>query len=143
MATISFIAFNLFSSHSDLKRNNITLLARDNFKGQKYLEELDLSHNKIDILTSGLFEYLEVGYKSSWIFFTQPHSESNRIAKKEISIHFMQGLQRLDLSNNKIQKLVVRLFYSLRKLKHLDLSGNPVGELKPEIFQDLPVRYYP
>lgn len=54
----------------------------------------------------------------------------------------MQGLHRLDLSNNKIQKLVVRLFYGLRKLKHLDLSGNPVGELKPEIFQDLEVRHY-
>lgn len=54
----------------------------------------------------------------------------------------MQGLQRLDLSNNKIQKLVVRLFYSLRKLKHLDLSGNPVGELKPEIFQDLAVHHF-
>lgn len=52
-------------SHLDLKRNNITLLARDNFKGQKNLAELDLSHNQIDMLTSSLFEHLEVGYKSS------------------------------------------------------------------------------
>lgn len=48
---------------SDLQRNNISLLSKDNFKGQEGLNELDLSHNKISILVSGLFEYLEVNGK--------------------------------------------------------------------------------
>lgn len=47
---------------ADLSRNNITALAPDNFKGQEHLDELDLSHNKINGLTSWVFANLKVNY---------------------------------------------------------------------------------
>lgn len=47
---------------SDLSRNNITAIAKDNFMGQEHLNELDVSHNKINGLTSWVFEHLKVNY---------------------------------------------------------------------------------
>lgn len=46
----------------DLSRNNITVIAQDNFKGQEHLDELDLSSNKISGLTSWVFDNLKVNY---------------------------------------------------------------------------------
>lgn len=46
----------------DLSRNNITAIAQDNFKGQPHLLELDLSHNKINGMSSWVFGNLQVNY---------------------------------------------------------------------------------
>lgn len=57
---ISEFVFGSNDKFADLSRNNITAIAQDNFKGQAHLLELDLSHNKINGLTSWVFDNLQV-----------------------------------------------------------------------------------
>lgn len=49
----------------DLSKNNITTLSDTNFRGQDNLHELDLSHNRIQGMTSWVFHHLKVSLFSS------------------------------------------------------------------------------
>lgn len=51
---------NTLYSSTDLSRNNITNVNRNNFRGQDNLHELDLSKNKILNISSTTFGHLTV-----------------------------------------------------------------------------------
>ena len=54
--------------------------------------------------------------------------------------HYMTNLTKLILSNNKMSKLVPRLFFKLSNLEYLDLSGNPFNPgfvLSEDTFKDI------
>lgn len=72
--------FNSSNVLSDLSRNNITALAKDNFIGQEHLDELDVSHNKINGLTSWVFEHLKVNWDNLFICI----GVSNKLFEKKL-----------------------------------------------------------
>lgn len=52
----------------DLSFNSITRLQVENFHGLEHLVELNLSHNKIDSMTSEVFHYLSVSITTTSTF---------------------------------------------------------------------------
>lgn len=49
-------------SFEDLSRNRITQIADVHFRGQNGLQELDLSRNRINSLSSGVFYHMPVSF---------------------------------------------------------------------------------
>ena len=91
---------------------------------------VDLRHNRITKLTSGVFSYLSTCRNLSIAY--------NLISVIELGAFIpLQALAKLDLSNNSISRLEEYTFSPLTSLEELDLSFNHISTISPESFRAL------
>ena len=114
----------------NLSHNELTNLLSGIFSNLHNVEELDLSSNKLLTLPPGIFSNLhnlkELDLSHNELLTLPPGIFSN-----------LHNLEKLDLSRNKLLTLPRGIFSNLRKLKQLRLSYNQLDELPSDIFSPL------
>nr|AVK72342.1 slit1 protein [Meara stichopi] len=70
-------------------------------------------------------------------FATELKLADNRITYLEEQFLSLPRLERLDLSNNRIEFIAIKAFSSFKSLTGLDLSNNRLSEAKGSMFEDL------
>uniref|UniRef100_A0A8C6YCT6 Leucine-rich repeat-containing protein 40 n=1 Tax=Naja naja TaxID=35670 RepID=A0A8C6YCT6_NAJNA len=114
-----------------LRRNKLCYLP--DFHSCTYLKELHVGENQIEVLRAEQLKYLN----SLCVL----ELRDNKLKSLPDEIILLQGLERLDLSNNDISNLPCKLG-NLSQLKFLALEGNPLRAIRRDILQILPVRTY-
>ncbi|MCK4651067.1 leucine-rich repeat domain-containing protein [Candidatus Babeliales bacterium] len=107
----------------DLSKNELTVIRNDDFLYYfSRLEKLDLSYNKIRILSDGCFDNI-----SNLRFLDLGH---NRIVLiKPFLFSSLKSLWGLDLSDNFIRYLDKNMFFGLDYLKKLNLADNKIEKI--------------
>ncbi|GAB6024503.1 defense response [Chamberlinius hualienensis] len=112
-----------------LARNNLSNLTNGLFDNKRWLEGLELQHNKINF-TKGTFRSL-TNLKHLDLSF-------NHIGKLPADMfNSSKALRKLILSNNNISVLPANLFNGLIKLECLYLENNRLTTLTENVFNDL------
>ncbi|KAG8132531.1 hypothetical protein E2320_010377 [Naja naja] len=107
-----------------LRRNKLCYLP--DFHSCTYLKELHVGENQIEVLRAEQLKYLN----SLCVL----ELRDNKLKSLPDEIILLQGLERLDLSNNDISNLPCKLG-NLSQLKFLALEGNPLRAIRRDILQ--------
>ncbi|XP_032074858.1 leucine-rich repeat-containing protein 40 [Thamnophis elegans] len=107
-----------------LRRNKLCYLP--DFHSCTYLKELHVGENQIEILRAEQLKNL--------ISLCVLELRDNKLKSLPDEITLLQGLERLDLSNNDISNLPCKLG-NLSQLKFLALEGNPLRAFRRDILQ--------
>lgn len=119
--------------HLDLSYNHLASLPPELFTHTRQLRRLLLRNNSLNVLAPGLLEDLEELHTLDLA--------SNELTSRWINRETFRGLSRLallDLSNNKLTRVDVRLFEDAKNLQLLDLSDNAIEIIAERAFFDLP-----
>ena len=102
--------------------------ARNNFKSNKNMNNLDLSGNQIkrvDALVFNDLDLVSVNLDNNELQFLPPYTFSSQ-----------KNLQVLKLNSNQIVSIYSTSFKDLASLRELEISGNKVIFIHPEAFRD-------
>ncbi len=110
-------------SHLNLSHNNITDFPH--IKRFYTLQELDLSHNKIEALPDSIDQYL---------YLTKMNLENNQLRKIPDSLQSLSPLKYLNISGNQI-KVIPPTIQHLENLEEFNFSNNQIKNLPSELFQ--------
>ncbi|XP_047996815.1 insulin-like growth factor-binding protein complex acid labile subunit [Leguminivora glycinivorella] len=133
-ADIGELGPDLFGPHPtfrtlDFSNNCISKISKTTFRNLDYLQELDLSHNKlrsIDFDTTGLKNLSHFYIKNNDI------KQIRRDAFEPLT-----KLQMVDLSNNSIENIQIQSFNNLKILHTLNLQNNPISDIPRQTFSGL------
>jgi Leucine-rich repeat (LRR) protein len=138
MTDESIIIENAFSKILYLKElilKNIIYIKDNAFYGLSTLEKLNLSNNKITILSKDVFNGLD-NLKELDISNNQINNIRNNVFIEKINNTFnnstfnkLKNLEILNLSNNNITTISKNAFDNLKKLEVLDLSSNNINNI--------------
>jgi hypothetical protein len=95
------------------------------------LSELKIRSSEIPILRDDLFDR---GFRG--IQKLELTSDKIKILE-ERSFQHLVNLQEINLSHNEIRSLAGKLFQRNRKLKSINLGGNKINVVQPEVFRNL------
>ncbi|OQV17838.1 putative Leucine-rich repeat-containing G-protein coupled receptor 5 [Hypsibius exemplaris] len=116
-----------------LPRNGIATIRDSLFTGTKSLKRLDLSGNKLSLLTNLTF----IGLGSGGLLYLD--LSGNRIAAIDPgSFAYLRDLIQLDLNSNKLSQLPNDLFKGLLSLQYLNLEVNQIREIQPHALSHIP-----
>ncbi|KAL8178486.1 UNVERIFIED_CONTAM: hypothetical protein K2H54_048867 [Gekko kuhli] len=107
-----------------LRRNKLHYLP--SLPSCKLLKELHVGENQIEVLTAEHLKHLN----SLCVL----ELRDNKLKALPDEITLLQGLERLDLSNNDISRLPYKLG-NLPQLKFLALEGNPLRTIRRDVLQ--------
>ncbi|XP_048353189.1 leucine-rich repeat-containing protein 40 [Sphaerodactylus townsendi] len=107
-----------------LRRNKLHCLP--DLPSCKLLKELHVGENQIEVLTAEHLKHLN----SLCVL----ELRDNKLKSLPDEITLLQGLERLDLSNNDISRLPYKLG-NLPQLKFLALEGNPLRTIRKDVLQ--------
>ncbi|XP_061720790.1 protein artichoke-like [Cydia pomonella] len=133
-ADIGELGPDLFGPHPsfqslDFSKNFISKISKTTFRNLDYLEELDLSFNKlrsIDFDTTGLKNLSHFYINNNTI------TQIRRDTFKPLT-----SLQIIDLSNNAIEDIQTLSFNNLKILQKLNLRNNPITDIFQRTFNGL------
>ncbi|XP_048413682.1 SLIT and NTRK-like protein 4 [Stegostoma tigrinum] len=152
LETVEDIAFSNISSLRQLYLHDNRLVAFPSkpMAPLTFLEVLFISNNFIKEIKSGAFEHLQelrelyLGPQAQFQDFQYqaliPLRKIKVLILRGLNLTFvpvinqMQLLQELDLSNNKIDRILAQYFYKLTKLQTLRLSGSGITFISKSAF---------
>ncbi|CAD5215455.1 unnamed protein product [Bursaphelenchus xylophilus] len=155
------IHVDAFQKATDLRNiylfgNRLSTLWRETFANQKKIEILDVSHNFITNVETGVFGRnnvinLKLAHNhlsstptkalspilGSLLHLDLSHNSIRSIEKND----FLESaaLETLNLANNKIEVIEANAFSQLKRLKTLDLSGNQITTWNPSAFNKISI----
>lgn len=135
----------------NLQNNNLQGSISDNFKALSSLRELNLSQNELSHVLSKLDNPLLIQLNLSsnplsetlTASFFDKHPKLNTLILKASQLrgnlpnHFGTGIEKLDLSQNKLSGLLGEALTQLTKLQNLDLSENFLVEPLDSAFKSV------
>ncbi|XP_047432670.1 chondroadherin isoform X2 [Mugil cephalus] len=138
----------------DLSDNNISVVPRDSFSGNRKLRVLLLQNNNISAVEDGGFSQLEFlqkldlswnqistlseGFSLGLAFLRELQLAHNQLSSLDSrSFLHLDGLQRLNLTGNSIHTIQVRSFSSMSSLRQLHLEDNQLTSLRSGMFSML------
>lgn len=124
-------AFSKILHLKELILKNIIYIKDNAFYGLSTLEKLNLSNNKITILSKDVFNGLD-NLKELDISKNQINNIRNNVFIEKINnntFNKLKNLEILNLSNNKITTISKNAFDNLKKLEVLDLSSNNINNI--------------
>ena len=110
-----------------LTGNHIPIITTENFKNLKSLKRLFLDDNRI-----GNFDF-----RSHSIYFRSRKPNFISVAIEENGFGELEVLEELDLSQNRLAKIMKSRLHKLTKLKSLDLRENQIKIIEATSMDDL------
>lgn len=114
----------------DLRHNKIEIVANDSFKDLEKLSRLDLGHNKIIVIDPKWFSQL-MNLGKLWLDF-------NKIeVLNENTFEILTNLHFVSLDNNKLTTIPDNLFKNNLELRDIWLRHNQIRDINSTIFDHL------
>lgn len=114
-----------------LTGSNLRSLKSESFQYLPNIKHLDLSSNHISRIEDNSFK--PTTYSLQSLDLGNAFDSSVRQLPEAI-FKQLSALEKLDLSNNRLQMIPSGLFYSQSELRHLNLQDNAIGKLEPGTF---------
>lgn len=125
------ISFPKATRSVSFKGNKIENLKQEVFYSGRNVEKLDLSHNRINFISTDALKpfeklrHLDISHNNIW---NMP----------EKSFQDLTELQYLNLGYNDLVSISPNLFKTTADLRELILESNPLRDLQPKLFEHLP-----